>query len=164
LIEDTALPPLTDGLSCLVALPSQAWHLVPEPYNQLLHPSKSLTFEEMYRSCVNPMTNVFDMGKFQRICASSLKKSKQQQKLSKADSHHGESGQRDDENIGTRGERHIYAGSKYWTVISKSMVPLRHPFAPPKAYTCEYFSLRFFSRPNTITDKLDFLPVFVTES
>ena len=140
LIEDTALPPLTDGLSCLVALPPQAWHLVPEPYNQLLHPSNSLTFEEIYRSCVDPTTNVFDMAKFQRICASSLKKSKRLQKYLNSNSHQSGPDQIDDNNGGARGERHIYAGSKYWTVISRSMVPLKHPFAPPKAYTCEYLT------------------------
>ncbi|KAL3800357.1 hypothetical protein HJC23_003653 [Cyclotella cryptica] len=142
LIEDTALPPLTDGLSCLAALPSQAWHLVPEPYNQLLHPSNSLTFDEMYRSCVDPTTNVFDMGKFQRICASSLRKSKRRQKLSKANSHLVEPDQKDNKKSGASSERHIYTGSKYWTVISKTKDTLQHPFTPPKAYTSRAPALR----------------------
>ena len=126
LITETSTPPLPDGLAALAALPSQAYHLVPEPYNSLLDPPDA--FEEFYRTCIDPMTTVFDMKKFQKECMSALKTLKQQNKQAL---------QPKSKQIKSKTERHIYTGSNHWTVISRSKVPLKHPFTPPRPYTCE---------------------------
>ena len=68
LIGDTAALPLADGLTCLAALPYQAWNLVPEPYSLLVDTSNSEKFEELYRSFFHPTTNVFDPEAFEKKC------------------------------------------------------------------------------------------------
>lgn len=35
--------------------------------------------------------------------------------------------------------RHIYTGSKFWTVLSRTTTPLVHPFDPPIPFTGTFF-------------------------
>lgn len=117
LIKDTATPPLPAGLLCAAALPSQAWNLVPEPYNKVWSPED---FEHMYESCIDTQTTVFDMRKFQKKCDVTLKGIRTKPKRK------------------TGNTRSIETGSSHWTVISRAREPLQRPFTPPKPYTCEF--------------------------
>jgi hypothetical protein len=128
LIKDTALPPLSDGLTCLAALPPQAYSsLVREPYDSLVQSPEK--FEQLYKSCIDPATAVFDMALFQKKCAALLMKRKDNKKTDASNP------PTSDEN--SNDQRNIYTGSKHWTVIARSRVPLQHPFKPPQPYTCE---------------------------
>ena len=51
LIGDSDVAPLSDGMSCLAALPPQAHSILEEPYSWLVEPSSRSNFEEMYNSC-----------------------------------------------------------------------------------------------------------------
>eukprot|EP00571_Detonula_confervacea_P015146 CAMPEP_0172308176 /NCGR_PEP_ID=MMETSP1058-20130122/8858_1 /TAXON_ID=83371 /ORGANISM="Detonula confervacea, Strain CCMP 353" /LENGTH=934 /DNA_ID=CAMNT_0013020539 /DNA_START=24 /DNA_END=2828 /DNA_ORIENTATION=- len=136
LITRTNSAPLSDGLSCLAAVPPQAWHIVPEPYSWLVEPSRSKNFEDLYNSCIHSETNAFDIVKFEKECNSKLSQIRSQQNampsgidVAAEDKGAVPSGQND-----SKGRR-IYAGSKFWTVISRSSAPLTHPFEPPEPFT-----------------------------
>ena len=57
--------PLSDGLSCLAALPIEVKHLIPQPYSSL---TKDGLVEEIYSSCMDKETNVFDLNLFRQKC------------------------------------------------------------------------------------------------
>lgn len=65
LLGDNFTEPLDAGLSCLAALPAQAKHLVPEPYNLL---TLNDTVEEIYGECMDSDSNVFDIKLFKERC------------------------------------------------------------------------------------------------
>lgn len=135
LIDNTKTIPLSDGLSCLAALPPQAWHLVPEPYSWLADES----FDNLYSSCMDPETNVFDALSFERKCQGQIDQIASQRKAGNVEPANQE---RDESDQSNRNERRIYAGSKFWTVISHSYDPLNHPFAPPEPYAERVTRLR----------------------
>ena len=131
LLGESVTDPYSEGLSCLAALPPQAWHLVPEPYSWLVY-SGSDKFDDLYNSCFDPVTNVFDARSFQEKCISAVSIMRSQRmKVCKGVTSRPKIGDPDQKSIG---DRHIYTGSKFWTVISRSSDPLLHPFAPPKPF------------------------------
>merc|ERR1712226_1574229 len=65
LLGNKFVPPLNAGLVCLAASPSQVYFLVPEPYRCL---SVNDTVKEIYESCVDYKSNVFNLDLFQRLC------------------------------------------------------------------------------------------------
>lgn len=140
LIGRSTTSPLSDGISCLAAVPPQAHHLVPEPYSWLVGPSSSTDFEDIYNSCFDEITRTFDMKSFERKCNTEISKIR-------------ESRNADDKIVGNGRERPntkksegrgrvIYTGNKSWTVISFSNVPLAHPFEPPEPFTDRVRRLR----------------------
>lgn len=131
LMKDTAIPPLPAGLTCAAALPPKAWHLVPDPYNKVWSPEE---FEEMYTSCMDPNTGVFDMALFQKKCAAELKRARKEERfVTKSTNVIGS----DVNCTASSNSRNIYTSSRHWTVISRAKTPLKHPFTPPKPYTCK---------------------------
>mmetsp|Transcript_5326 Transcript_5326/g.11682 ORF Transcript_5326/g.11682 Transcript_5326/m.11682 type:complete len:933 (-) Transcript_5326:48-2846(-) len=135
LIDQSATGPLSDGLACLAAVPPQAWHIVPEPYNWLVEPSRSSNFEDLWDSCFRPH-GAFDIGSFEEKCNDEVSKIKK--KGSKV--RQAQKKKVLDENE-TEGRR-IYAGNNVWTVMSLSNNPLAHPFEPPKPFSGRVSRLR----------------------
>jgi hypothetical protein len=66
MLGDLFVTPLSAGLSCLAALPSQVDYLVPHPFRDL---SEDGTIEDINGRCIDSMHNIFDMKLFLRICA-----------------------------------------------------------------------------------------------
>lgn len=129
LIGQSSANPISDGLSCLAAVPRQAWHLVPEPYSWLVEPSRRDSFEELYNSCFHPTTSTFDLSKFETLCNAEVSRIRNSRV-------NGANGKQKGVTPGkekTDGRR-IYVGNKHWTVISLSRIPLEHPFEPPKPF------------------------------
>ena len=122
LCGDSDAAPLSDGMSCLAALPPQAHSILEEPYSWLVEPSSKANFEEIYDSCFSD--GVFDSKAFADKCSRQISNMRSQRSISKA-----ETAKRRTQS--TRG-RHIQSSSKYWTVLSMSKFPLEHPFAPPE--------------------------------
>jgi len=125
LIGDSGVAPLSDGMSCLAALPPQAHSILEEPYSWLVEPSSRANFEEIYDSCFTE--GVFDSQSFADRCSKQIAdiRSERQIKKPKTEKNFSQDG---------RG-RHILASSKYWTVLSVSKQPLVHPFAPPEPFS-----------------------------
>lgn len=121
--------PLSSGLSCLAALPSQVDFLIPEPYRQL---SADATIEDIYAQCMNPMNNVFDISLFKNLCTRAI-----QQRGSIADSFH-------EKKIDRKSNlRKVRLGDTFWTVIQKVQNPLKSPYEPPKPFSDRLSNLRF---------------------
>lgn len=113
--DDYFREPITAGLSCLAALPSQVKHLVPEPYRLL--PDE--TVESFYEQCMDPTDNVFDVKKFEALCEGLIKTMTEEQE--------GTSSKENDPSHGRR----IMTGDHYWTVLGKSHEQVTNPFDPP---------------------------------
>lgn len=130
LIGNTTTSPLSDGLSCLAAIPPQAWHIVPEPYSYLVHPSRQESFEELYNSCFHPETSAFDIESFSEKCSAELAKRGKHlnAKAGSASNSAGVAGQ-----TSTKG-RKVCAGDSFWTVLKYSRIPLDQPFEPPEPF------------------------------
>ena len=133
MIGRNTVAPISDGLSCLAAVPPQAWHIVPEPYSWLVDPSRKESFEDLYNSCFHPETRAFDIESFSRKCNEALTKIGRTKKSTV-------SGQSN-----SKGRR-IHVGSKFWTVISRSSLPLEDPFDPPEPFSERVPRLRRNSR------------------
>jgi len=114
------------GVACLAALPSQIQELIPEPYRKL----SNTTVEDIYASCMDPHDNVFNMKEFERrindevrMLGFNIKSS--QESVVPIDVDRG---------------RRILCSDHAWTVLSRSNVPLEHPFAPPVPFS-DHFSV-----------------------
>lgn len=127
LIGDSDVAPLSDGMSCLAALPPQAHSILEEPYSWLVEPSSRANFEELYASCFSE--GVFDSKSFADKCSKQILNMRSERKISKAET--ALKRRKTSSSRTTRG-RHIQSSSKYWTVFSLSQRPLDHPFAPPE--------------------------------
>lgn len=125
LIGDSDVAPLSDGMSCLAALPPQAHSILEEPYSWLVEPSSKGNFEEMYASCFSE--GVFDSKSFADKCSKQILNMRSERKISKS-----ETKRRNTSSSRSSGGRHIQSSSKYWTVLSLSHRQLDHPFAPPE--------------------------------
>eukprot|EP00986_Skeletonema_menzelii_P007367 scaffold2884_cov141-Skeletonema_menzelii.AAC.2 len=125
LLGDSDVAPLSDGMSCLAALPPQAHSILEEPYSWLVEPSSRANFEEIYESCFSD--GVFDSKSFADKCSKQIHNMRSERSISKAET----ANCRMSSSQNTRG-RHIQSSSKYWTVLSLSNHPLEHPFAPPE--------------------------------
>jgi hypothetical protein len=113
LLGDAAFrTPISAGLACLAALPSQVKHLVPMPYRNL--PDDLV--ETYYEKCMDPKNNVFDVKSFEKLCEDKILSFPSIDDDEKGDEHHG---------------RRILTGDHYWTVLGKTREPLPHPFDPP---------------------------------
>lgn len=127
LIDDSNASPLSDGLSCLAALPPQAHSILEEPYSWLVQPSSRANFEEMYNSCFEE--GVFDAQLFADKCSKEISNIRSIKSITKK-----ETAWKRRKKSDTRG-RHILTSAKYWTVLSISKDPLIHPFSPPEPFS-----------------------------
>lgn len=132
LLGDEFFHPVSSGLACLAALPSQVGHLIPAPYSWL----NSSTVEGLYASCMNPINNVFDMKKFECLCEDHI-----QQMAEDNDGDTTNSFERSTDSLEHHGRR-ILPGNHYWTIISRSKTPLAHPFDPPASFSDRLSELR----------------------
>jgi hypothetical protein len=150
-------PPVSAGLTCLAALPSQVKHLVPEPYQWL----PDAIVEAFYSQCMDPNNNVFDLKNFERLCEAEIESIGQQPRpatplpqqrdpagedtwSSSSVVNGGDDGD-DDSEHGWHGRR-IIMGDHYWTVMGRSREPLPHPFEPPLPFSDRLSKLRPDSR------------------
>jgi hypothetical protein len=117
LIGQSISAPISDGLSCLAAVPPQAWHIVPDPYSLLVQPDRQKSFDDLYNSCFHPDTRVFDIESFSQKCLAELATIAPERKV----------------NI---------VGNQFWTVLSRSSVPLTDPFEPPRPFSDRVPKLR----------------------
>ncbi len=129
LLHDNFTEPLSDGLSCLAALPIEVKHLIQSPYYSL---TENGLIEEIYASCMDKDTNVFDLDLFRQKCLDILGKTEisnpnVDEKKSKVDERRG---------------RKIRTGKKFWTVLRRVNEPLSHPFEPPTGFTDRLSPLR----------------------
>lgn len=132
LIGKCTTKPISDGLSCLAAVPPQAWHIVPEPYNWLVEPSRRERFDKLYNSCFDEKTNAFDLASFEKRCNRAISKIRKERKAERSN----EVKKKEAVVAEAPGQgRRIYAGSKFWTVLSLSGIPLSHQFQPPSPFT-----------------------------
>jgi hypothetical protein len=130
LLGNSFVTPLSAGLSCLAALPSQVANLVPEPYRQL---STDGTVEDIFGSCMDPDNNVFNMQRFKDLCTDAV-------------------GGKTVKPVRRRGPqrksnlRKVMTGDTFWTVIRRVQTPLVHPFEPPPPFSGRLSYLRPNSR------------------
>ena len=126
--ENEFSPAMSPGLSCLAALPSRAKHYVPAPYGCL----SDETVESIYASCVSPEDNSFDIIQFEKLCEEAIAGfgdllNRDQMAIHKEKEHEG---------------RRIFVNDHSWTVVSKSLKPLFHPFEPPEPFSERLSPLR----------------------
>lgn len=126
---------LPAGMSCLAALPSQVDYLVPAPYNIL---AEDGAVEDIYASCMEAETNVFDIAMFRRACEDALENVKPTEKgaQSTGELNHAIS----PKSVG-RG-RPIRTGENFWTVLHMVRDQLDNPFAPPEPFSDRLSKLR----------------------
>jgi hypothetical protein len=122
--------PLSSGLSCLAALPSQVDFLIPEPYRQL---SADGTIEDIYARCMDPMNNVFDIRLFKDLCMEAI-----QERGASTDSSHEKNQKERKSNL-----RKVLVGDTFWTVMQRVQNPLKSPYEPPKPFSDRLYNLRF---------------------
>ena len=140
LLSNNFTQPLSDGLSCLAALPTEVKHLIPEPYNKL---SINGTIEDVYASCMDEQTNVFDLQSFQQKCYELLNLDETPTKS--FNSSHDIHEQNVEQGIGDKNRkrgRTIRTGKTFWTVLKRVRKPLQHPYAPPCKFSPRLSNLR----------------------
>ena len=122
---------LSDGLSCLAALPTEVSHLIPEPYRSL---SESGVVESIYAACMDKNTNVFDIELFKKKCYKHLDKESliQSKEVSKR--------------FARKRGRQIRTGKTFWTVLRRVPKPLVHPYQPPKGFSERLSPLSYDSK------------------
>lgn len=123
--------PVSAGLSCLAALPSQVKHLIPEPYSLI----PDATVEDFYAQSMDKEDNTFDMKQFESLCEEEIQRMRVER--GEVNEHH-DTGEGDSSTHGRR----ILSGDHWWTVLARTQEPLTHPFDPP-APPCENFSELF---------------------
>lgn len=119
LLPNEFSPPVSAGLSCLAALPSEVKRFVPEPYRSI--PDEVV--EQFYSESMDRDTNVFDMKLFETLCEKEIDTAGYIQNTKRGQSKVGEQGHL----------RHIYTDHNCWTVFSREVDPLVHPFNPPES-------------------------------
>ncbi|KAL3934256.1 MAG: hypothetical protein SGBAC_009990 [Bacillariaceae sp.] len=115
--------PISAGLSCLAALPSQAKSVVPKPYRDL--PDDDV--EDFYEQSMDPIDNVFDLKKFESLC---------EQSLSEMDV----TPENDGPDYDKETSKYL-SDAQCWTVLSKSKISLKRPFKPPPPPTKKFGQL-----------------------
>jgi hypothetical protein len=116
-------PPVSAGLSCLAALPSQVKHLVPEPYRWI--PDEKV--EQFYSESMDHHCNVLDMKRFEALCEGEIRRLSVERGIDPAD----DENEHDEDDPFSYGRR-ILTGQHHWTVFARTSEPLTHPFDPPK--------------------------------
>lgn len=127
--------PVNNGVSCLAALPSQLYELIPEPYKWL---AENNAVEDIYATCMDPEDNVFDMKRFESLCEERIQTMKKEQRAAGGSA---EPQDHDRNKQSPRGRR-IIIGDHYWTVISRTKNPLTHPFEPPAPFSDRLSNLK----------------------
>ena len=127
--------PVSAGISCLAALPSQVKHLVPEPYSWL----PDSTVEDFYAKSMDPENNVFDFKRFERLCEAELEAISYKHQVDQ-DQQNGFLNS-DEHDTPLHGRR-IIMGDHFWTVLGRSQEPLAHPFDPPLPFSDRLSNLR----------------------
>jgi len=112
--------PISAGLSCLAALPSEVKSIVPRPYRDL--PDDDV--ESFYEQCMDPVDNVFDLKKFECLCEERLSE------MGQATENNG----RDDDMKTSK----YTDDTESWVVLSKSKNSLKRPFKPPPPPTNKF--------------------------
>jgi hypothetical protein len=130
LLSDNFTEPLSDGLSCLAALPTEVRHLIPKPYNKL---AEDGVVEDIYASCMDKDTNVFDINAFKQKCMERIDLNDE--------SNDGSSSQPELKHKRRKG-RKIRTGKTFWTVLRRVKKPLTHPYEPPKGFSDRLTQLR----------------------
>ena len=138
LLPDEFESSISSSVSCLAALPSQIQELIPEPYRKL----SNTTVEDIYASCMDPHDNVFNMKEFERLINDEVKKMGFNVQPF-GDFKTGMPEVKTDDSAPTAGRgRRILCSDHAWTVLSKSSVPLNHPFEPPTPMSNRFTELR----------------------
>jgi hypothetical protein len=119
LLGDSFVTPLSAGLSCLAALPSQVDYLVPHPFREL---SEDGTVEDIYGRCMDSENNVFDMKLFKDLCTDAVARNNGKSNIRKSSKRKS--------NL-----RKVRTGDTFWTVIRRVRSPLVHPFEPPPPFS-----------------------------
>ena len=133
LLGDEFTPPVSAGISCLAALPSQVKHLIPEPYRWI--PDE--TVEDFYAKSMDPVDNVFDIKNFERLCENEV------ETLFNQTRPEIENGANEtDEGAPQSHGRRIITGDHYWTVLGRSRDRLVRPFDPPPPFSDRLSRLR----------------------
>jgi hypothetical protein len=141
LLPDKFESSICSSVSCLAALPSQIQELIPEPYRKL----SNTTVEEIYASCMDPHDNVFYMKEFERLINDEVKKMGFSVQPTD-DSNTGVPEVKIADDAPTGRGRRILCSDHAWTVLSKSSVPLNHPFEPPVPLSNRFSELKSNSR------------------
>jgi len=150
--------PLDAGLSCLAALPAQAKHLVPEPYNLL---TINDTVEDIYGHCMDSENNVFDIKLFKERCTKLIEKELDEmneehnstdlmeilkdpdrKESVRRKGNHTKSYRSDQQASKMKRGRKIRTSSRYWTVISHTFKDMEYPFSPPEPFSDRLSYLR----------------------
>jgi hypothetical protein len=97
-------------------------HLIPEPYNQL---SENGIVEDIYASCMDKATNVFDIKAFKHKCMERIEFDEESNEHFKDEK---------SRSLKKRG-RKIRTGKTFWTVLRRVNKPLKHPYDPPKGFS-----------------------------
>jgi len=126
LLGDSFVTPLSAGLSCLAALPSQVDYLVPHPFREL---SEDGTVEDIYGRCMDSENNVFDMKLFKELCTDAVGLKNGKTNIRKSPKRKS--------NL-----RKVRTGDTFWTVIRRVRSPLVHPFEPPPPFSDRLSYLR----------------------
>lgn len=118
--------PITAGVSCLAALPSDVREIVPEPYRYL----DTESVEKFYGECMDPTDNVFDMKKFERLCDERVAEL-------------GYSNTKNETSASSEmSDKQKVDQSHYWIVLAKSKGPLKRPINPPPPFSERLSELR----------------------
>lgn len=123
--------PISAGVSCLAALPSEVRDLVPEPYCQL----DTETVEQLYGQCMDPEDNVFDMKKFEHLC---------NEKVTDLGYSTGDTAWKERRKNHSPSKSLIdkINESHYWVILSKGVEPLSKPIKPPPPFSERLSELR----------------------
>eukprot|EP00551_Chaetoceros_affinis_P013460 CAMPEP_0203685486 /NCGR_PEP_ID=MMETSP0090-20130426/48567_1 /ASSEMBLY_ACC=CAM_ASM_001088 /TAXON_ID=426623 /ORGANISM="Chaetoceros affinis, Strain CCMP159" /LENGTH=652 /DNA_ID=CAMNT_0050554679 /DNA_START=1111 /DNA_END=3069 /DNA_ORIENTATION=- len=131
LLSNSFTEPLSDGLSCLAALPTEVQHLLPKPYRKL---AEDGIVEDIYASCMDKETNVFDIESFKQKCMERI--------VSVEGKPHQINFEEEFSVSDKKGGRKIRTGKAFWTVLRRVNQPLTHPFDPPKSFSDRLSQLR----------------------
>ncbi|CAJ1933396.1 unnamed protein product [Cylindrotheca closterium] len=121
--DKTFRGPISAGLSCLAALPSEINSIVPRPYRDLPHDE----VESFYEQCMDPTDNVFDLKKFEYLCEERLSSMDQIPENDKQDSAMDNPKYTED--------------TQSWVVLSKSKYSQKRSFKPPQPPTKRFGQL-----------------------
>ena len=122
-VPSTRTHPISAGVSCLAALPSQVRSLVPEPYRNL----DIETVEQFYGDCMDKVDNTFDIKKFERLVEDKIVE------LGYVNGNNADGATDDGETLDQ---------SHYWIVLAKSKMPLKYPIDPPPPFSERLSELR----------------------
>ena len=104
--------------------------LLPQPYKSL----NSTLVDEYFAAAMDPVTNVFDIKKFERLVEADVDK----MQMKEFDSFEVGDMFASNESTGRR----ILMGDHYWTVMGRSRTEVPHPFEPPLPFSDRLYRLK----------------------